>query len=42
MSRKEKKRPARKSNRFVTIGIAIVLILIALAVGLSRTLKWFD
>jgi len=40
MSRKE--RPSRKSNKFATIGIIILLILIAIAVGLFRTLRWFD
>jgi len=41
MNKKEKGSPTKKSSKFITIGIAILLILIALAVGLSRTLRVF-
>jgi flagellar basal body-associated protein FliL len=41
MSKKRKKEPTTKSNKLLTIGIVILIILIALAVGLSRTLRIF-
>ncbi len=41
MSGRKKEKATTKSNKLITIGIAILLILIALAVGLSRTLRVF-
>jgi len=39
--RKEKDRPTKTNSEFATIGIVILLIVIAIAVGLSRTVRWF-
>jgi len=40
-TKKKREDPQENPVSFVTIGIAILLILIALAVGLSRTLRVF-